>query len=75
MEQAEFAERAGIARNAYNQYEQAKRLPRVDVAAKLCNTYGLTLDWIFLGNLAGLPFNIANAIQSKKSVKLATIDA
>ena len=75
MDQAEFAERAGIARNAYNQYEQAKRLPRVDVAEKLCDTYDLTLDWIFRGSQAGLPFNIASALQGKKSTKLTPVDA
>jgi transcriptional regulator with XRE-family HTH domain len=65
MEQSEFADRAGIARNAYNQYEQAQRIPRLDIAIKICETYGLTLDWIFRGNLSGVPFNLATTLQRK----------
>jgi transcriptional regulator with XRE-family HTH domain len=65
LEQGEFADRAGIARNAYNQYEQALRIPRLDIAVKICETYGLTLDWIFRGELSGLPFNMARALQGK----------
>jgi transcriptional regulator with XRE-family HTH domain len=65
LEQGEFADRAGIARNAYNQYEQAKRLPRLDQATLLCEVYGLTLDWIFRGEMDGLPFNVVKTLQSK----------
>jgi transcriptional regulator with XRE-family HTH domain len=65
LEQHEFADKAGIARNAYNQYEQEKRLPRLDAAIKICEVYDLTLDWIFRGKLGGLPFNIARTLQAK----------
>ena len=52
--QQEFARRAGIARNTYNQWEQATRRPDLDNAIKLAETYGVTLDWIFLGSPRGL---------------------
>jgi transcriptional regulator with XRE-family HTH domain len=65
MEQSEFADRAGIARNAYNQYEQAQRIPRLDIAIRICETYGLTLDWIFRGDLSGLPFHIARTLHPR----------
>lgn len=65
LEQGEFADQAGITRNAYNQYEQAQRIPRLDIAIKICGTYGVTLDWIFRGELAGLPFNIAKSLQAQ----------
>lgn len=52
--QGEFAARAGIARNTYNQWEQGQRRPDIDNAIKLAETYGVTLDWIFLGSPRGL---------------------
>lgn len=52
--QGEFARRADIARNTYNQWEQATRRPDIENAIRLAETYGVTLDWIFLGSPRGL---------------------
>jgi transcriptional regulator with XRE-family HTH domain len=62
LKQAEYAERAGIPNNTYNQYEQAKGRPSLDFAYKLCDVYGLTLDWIYNGDESGLPYRIAKNI-------------
>jgi transcriptional regulator with XRE-family HTH domain len=64
--QNEFARRAGIASNTYNQYEQAKNLPRLDFVNKICDTYGVTLDWIYRGDTSGLPVRIANLLNQDK---------
>jgi transcriptional regulator with XRE-family HTH domain len=64
--QNEFARRAGIASNTYNQYEQAKNLPRLDFANQICDTYGITLDWIYRGDRSGLPMRIANLLSDEK---------
>jgi transcriptional regulator with XRE-family HTH domain len=65
IKQAEFAERANIPNNTYNQYEQAKGRPSLDFAFKLRDTYGLTLDWIYDGDPSGLPHRIAkNLLES-----------
>jgi transcriptional regulator with XRE-family HTH domain len=71
--QNEFARRAGIASNTYNQYEQAKNLPRLDFANQICDTYGVTLDWIYRGDPSGLPVRIANLIS--KDLMSAQADA
>jgi transcriptional regulator with XRE-family HTH domain len=62
LRQAEYAERAGIPNNTYNQYEQAKGRPSLDFALKLRDTYGLTLDWIYDGDPSGLPWRVAHKI-------------
>jgi transcriptional regulator with XRE-family HTH domain len=67
LAQYEFAERAGISGNTYNQYEQARNLPRLDFANQLCDTYGVTLDWIYRGDISGLPVHIANLLTRGKS--------
>jgi len=62
LNQSEFANRAGIAKNTYNQWEQAKGRPGLDEAMKLCETYGMTLDWIYRGNPVGLPYEITSEL-------------
>jgi transcriptional regulator with XRE-family HTH domain len=61
--QTEFAARAGIAQNTYNQYAKGKNLPRLDFAEKICDEYGVTLDWIYRGEQSGLPVHIANLLK------------
>ena len=67
LKQAEYAERAGIPNNTYNQYEQAKGRPSLDFAFKLCDTYGLTLDWIYAGDPSGLPYRITKNLFQEAS--------
>jgi transcriptional regulator with XRE-family HTH domain len=62
--QYEFAERAGIAGNTYNQYEQGKKRPTIENALHLVNTYKLTLDWIYAGDPSNLPYSLAKAIDA-----------
>jgi len=62
LSQSQFADAAGIARNTYNQHESGERLPSLEEALKLCSVYGLTLDWIYRGILAGVRFDLATNI-------------
>ena len=61
LRQSEFADRAGIGRNTYNQWEKGKR-PQLDYALILCDVYGLTLDWIYRGDPQGLPHGLAQRL-------------
>jgi transcriptional regulator with XRE-family HTH domain len=65
LSQKEFAAGAGIQDTTYNQYEQGKSQPKVEYAYALCDTYGLTLDWIYSGDLSGLPYRIVKNLQGK----------
>ena len=67
LTQKEFASRAGILDTTYNQYEQGKSQPKVEYAYALCDTYGLTLDWIYSGDLAGLPYRIVKELDGEKT--------
>ena len=64
--QNEFARKAGIASNTYNQYEQAKNRPSLDFVNKICDTYDVTLDYIYRGDTSGLPVRIANLLNQDK---------
>ena len=61
--QEDFAGKAGIAQNTYNQYERGKKRPSIDNAMKLCDTYLLTLDWIYMGDPSGLPYRLADSLR------------
>ena len=49
-----YADQAGLAPNAYSQNENGIKRIEVDAAISLCKTYGLTLDYIYLGDRSGL---------------------
>ena len=63
LTQAEFADRCGIARNTYNQYEQGKNKPQIGLAIEMCERFNLTLDWLYRGDPSSLPYKMADAIK------------
>lgn len=62
--QAEFAARANMAPNTYNQFEQGTRLISPQKAAVLCDVYSLTLDWLYRGDPGNLPYKLAAASKA-----------
>jgi transcriptional regulator with XRE-family HTH domain len=57
--QEEFAREAGITPNAYNTSETgARRLP-FNQARRLCERYGLTIEWLYEGVPDRLPHALA----------------
>ena len=47
LSQAEFCRQIGVERNLYNPFEKGRRRITVDVAMKIRDRYGVTLDWIY----------------------------
>lgn len=66
--QNEFAGRANIAPNTYNQYETGARLISIGRAVALCDQYQLTLDWVYRGEPGNLPYKLASAIAALSSL-------
>jgi len=60
LSQVELCRRTGIATNTYNMWEKGNGRPELDKAFLLCETFGLTLDWIYRGDATGLPYGIAS---------------
>lgn len=44
--------------NRWSQYESGTRPVTMAVAIRLCEAYGLTLDWIYRGDPSGLPVRL-----------------
>lgn len=68
LTQAEFYRRAGIAQNAYSQYESGKRLLTLNQAIKLRDAFGLSLDWLFQGDLAAMPHALAAKLAAQQEM-------
>lgn len=63
LNQAEFAEVAGMSQPQYSQFETGKRLLTLRAALNLCQKYNITLDWLYLGDPSGLPYRLADALK------------
>ena len=64
-----FATAAGIARNTYSQYKTGTNTPNLDEAHKLCDRWGLTLDWIYRGDTRGLSPDLSAAIEAMRRAR------
>lgn len=62
-DQQKFAAKAKLSQNQYNQWERGKKRPSLDDALKLCDTYNVTLDWIYRGDPSGLGYQLANDLR------------
>lgn len=54
MNQSGWAEKHGFGVTQWNNWEKGARRISVDAAERLCSTYGLSLDFIYLGRRDGL---------------------
>lgn len=65
LSQEEIGEKAGIGKTGWSNYESAgqDRLIDVLVAARLCDRYGVTLDWIYRNVALGIPENVMQRID------------
>jgi transcriptional regulator with XRE-family HTH domain len=59
LTQTDLAEKLGITQSAWTQYETGTRKISIEVAAVVSRRFGVTLDWIYLGDPSGLPMRLA----------------
>lgn len=60
--QKEFAKRHNFNLSRWGNWEQGIRRIPVDEAERLCQVYGLTLDWIYRGRRDGLSENASKVL-------------
>ena len=65
-DQRDFGEAASLEQSLYNRFETGKRLLTLQAAMKLCERYGLTLDYLYRGDPSGLPYKLHNDIRALK---------
>jgi transcriptional regulator with XRE-family HTH domain len=75
LKPADICKAIGIGANAWSQFETGKRRITLRVAHRLCETYGLTLDWIYRGDPSGLPLRVATKLRRAARGILAIVPA
>lgn len=59
----EWAERVGISRNAWSNYEGGARRISLDEAFKIARTMNIPLDWLYRGQTHGLPHEVVEGLR------------
>lgn len=62
LDKQTFAQKARIGKQTYGPFELAQRDLTLNAAKKLRATYGVPLDWLYFGNRAALPHNLATVL-------------
>lgn len=58
LKPVEICRRIGIGENSWSMFENGDRRITLTVANKLCDEFGLSLDWIYRENPAQLPHEL-----------------
>lgn len=67
--QVEFAAAMNIRPNAWNNYELGRSRIGIDAAARVCAVHGVTMDFIFLGDVSGLPYSLQDTIRNMQRLR------
>jgi DNA-binding XRE family transcriptional regulator len=68
-----MAKRLDVQPSTYRQWEAGYNLIPVRDATKLCVMFGVTLDWLYRGEVSGLPLRVMTLLESA-SEKIVTTD-
>ncbi len=63
MKPTEIADSLGIERTYWSRFEGGRRPLTEITAALLCERYGVTLDFLILGNWSKLPLDLAEKMR------------
>jgi transcriptional regulator with XRE-family HTH domain len=78
MSQADMCRAAGFSSSQWAQYETGERRLSLNAALKLHSIFGVTLDFLYLGDMSGLPVRLAakileNADAERKKALLPAV--
>jgi len=65
LNQANYAETIGAKRSQLSNWELGLKRPSIDVALSMNDRYGLTLDFLYLGDDSRLPKHLFDAWRSR----------
>ena len=65
MSQTQFAESIGASKTQYNNWKQARQRLSLDSALRINQSYGTSLDFLFLGRLETLPDHLRKSWVEK----------
>lgn len=71
--QAAFCRRTGISTNKLHNYLRGENYPEPQWLARVCDEYGLTMDWFYRGVRAGLASSVAESLQTVAAASPAAL--
>lgn len=71
LNQTEFGEQIGVSQSRYSMWETADRLLPPDIAIKICETFGVTTDWLYRGDPNAMPMDLWKKIRVLQSAESA----
>ena len=72
MKQAALCRLTGISPQAWNNAETGDNLLTVPNAVEVCRVTGVTMDWIYRGQITALPSNLLAALAKAEGTSLST---
>lgn len=63
LSSSQIADSLGIQRTYWSRFETGKRVVTEEVAALLCDRFGVTMDFLYLGRWNGLPLSLAERMR------------
>lgn len=79
--QKELAEKVGISPNGISTWKITGALPRADIAVKIADILGVTVEYLITGNIPNidkndvLAYTVSKLCAKKRSIVQAVIDA
>lgn len=67
LSQQDMARACGAEPNRWSNWEGGRHLPDPLVMARALALFGVSLDWIFVGRLSGMPFRLAQALATSSA--------
>lgn len=64
LTQVQLCEQAGIAPNAWNNYERRNQRPALDEATKLALCFNISLDWVYMGSITSVAPDLMGRIEA-----------
>ena len=65
LTQEQFAAAVGCPQGTFGQYEAGMRKPSVAVASRVFDRFRIPLDYLYLGEVSSLPFELAKAVNAQ----------
>ena len=59
----DITEETGISKSSWNNYVKGRSRPNVEDAIRFSVRYGVTLDWLYRGDLSGVSYKVATKIR------------
>lgn len=67
--QGEFARRAKLEPNTYNQIENGEKMPSIETAIALCEAHRITLDWISRAEPGDMNVRLFDGIRALQAAR------